>query len=463
MNQAWIDAYLDKHWDEMVEAMKILMRIPSISAEPDGPYPFGRKCAEALDTAFEMGRKMGMETQNDDYYGGSILMRGEKDEEIGIFGHLDVVPEGTGWQRPPYEPYVRDNWLFGRGSADDKAPAVVALYAMDCVKQSGTLPKRTVRLYLGCSEECGMQDISTYLERHTPPAFSFVPDASFSVCYAEKGICELELCADAPKKLLAYDAGTVSNAVAGLARASFAGNAPAFDAARWPNIHITQTEDGFTVEAVGRSAHAAFPDGSVNASAMLAAFICENGLVDAADEKTLRFVAECIKPYYGEKLGIAFETKEMGKLTAIGGTTRLKDGKLIQNINIRYPSGVDGSRIEQRITEAASAYGWTLAALHDDPPSFISPDDPTVRALDALSTKYIGETGGPYCMGGGTYARHLPRAVAFGPGIRGLKKPCEPGHGGGHQPDECVSLELLRKAFYVYAEAILKIDEMLES
>ena len=461
MEKAWIDAYLDQHWEEMVEAMKTLMRIPSVSGEPEGAYPFGKNCAEVLDTAFEMGRKMGMDTQNDDYYGGSILMRGEKDEEIGIFAHLDVVPEGTGWMQPPYAPYVRDNWLFGRGSADDKGAAVLALYAMDCVKQSGVLPKRTVRLYLGCSEECGMKDISSYLERHTPPAFSFVPDASFSVCYAEKGICEVELCADTPQKLLGYDAGTVSNAVAGLAHADFAGQAPAFDEARWPHIHITQKENGFTVEAVGRSAHAAFPETSVNASAMLAEFICENGLVDAAVEKTLRFVAECFKPFYGEKLGIAFETPEMGKLTAIGGTTRMKDGRLIQNINIRYPSGVDGSWLKRHIAETASAYGWTVCGLRDDPPSFISPDDPIIQALDALSGKYIGETGGPYCMGGGTYARHLPRAVAFGPGIRGLKKPCEPGHGGGHQPDECVSLELLRKAFYVYAEAILKIDETL--
>lgn len=234
MEKSWIDAYLDQHWEEMVEAMKTLMRIPSVSGEPEGAYPFGKNCAEVLDTAFEMGRKMGMDTQNDDYYGGSILMRGEKGEEIGIFAHLDVVPEGTGWMQPPYAPYVRDNWLFGRGSADDKGAAVLALYAMDCVKQSGVLPKRTVRLYLGCSEECGMKDISSYLERHTPPAFSFVPDASFSVCYAEKGICEVELCCRRAAKALGYDAGTVSNAVAGLAHADFAGQAPAFDEARWP-------------------------------------------------------------------------------------------------------------------------------------------------------------------------------------------------------------------------------------
>ena len=39
MKQEWIDAYLDVHWDEMVEAMKTLMRIPSVSGEAEGEYP----------------------------------------------------------------------------------------------------------------------------------------------------------------------------------------------------------------------------------------------------------------------------------------------------------------------------------------------------------------------------------------------------------------------------------------
>ena len=51
MKQEWIDAYLDVHWDEMVEAMKTLMRIPSVSGEAEGEYPFGKNCADVLDAA----------------------------------------------------------------------------------------------------------------------------------------------------------------------------------------------------------------------------------------------------------------------------------------------------------------------------------------------------------------------------------------------------------------------------
>ncbi|MGN1369451.1 MAG: M20/M25/M40 family metallo-hydrolase, partial [Aristaeellaceae bacterium] len=180
--------FFEAYWPNMLEDMQAWMRIPSVSREAEGPYPFGRACGEALDAALALGRAMGFDTENDDYTGGSILFRGTQAGEIGMFAHLDVVPEGEGWLHPPYSPYISDGWLYGRGSADDKGPAVVALYAMYCLKQMGYVPCRTIRLYLGCSEERGMRDIRAFLERHPAPDFSFTPDASFSVCYSEKGI-----------------------------------------------------------------------------------------------------------------------------------------------------------------------------------------------------------------------------------------------------------------------------------
>lgn len=54
-------------------------------------------------------------------------------------GHIDVVPTGPGerWTRDPFEPYIKDNWLFGRGSGDMKAGHVAALFAFDAVKRAG--------------------------------------------------------------------------------------------------------------------------------------------------------------------------------------------------------------------------------------------------------------------------------------------------------------------------------------
>ena len=84
-----------------------------------------------------------------------------------------------------------------------------------------------------------------------------------------------------------------------------------------------------------------------------------------------------------------------------------------------------------------------------------------VKELTALCSQVLGTEDKAYSMGGGTYARKLPNAVAFGPGIRGQKKPCSPGHGGGHQPDECVRIENLTNAMVIYIEALKRLDALI--
>ena len=178
MDEQIIDRFLDKYRTEYLDDIMSLVRIRSVST-PDsgGKYPFGSGCAEVLDAALAMGSRMGFAAENHAYYCGSILMPGMTKSEIGMFAHLDVVPEGDGWLKPPYSPYIKDGWLYGRGSSDNKGPAVTALYAMRCLQESGVRLRHTVRLFLGCSEENGMSDIEYYLKHFPAPEYSFVPDA----------------------------------------------------------------------------------------------------------------------------------------------------------------------------------------------------------------------------------------------------------------------------------------------
>lgn len=54
-----------------------------------------------------------------------------------FLGHSDVVPAGTGWERPPFEPFVRDGRLFGRGSTDMKGGLAAVLIALKALKDAG--------------------------------------------------------------------------------------------------------------------------------------------------------------------------------------------------------------------------------------------------------------------------------------------------------------------------------------
>ena len=114
-----------------------------------------------------------------------------KDAQLDILAHLDVVPAGDGWTvTKPFEPVVKDGKIYGRGTADDKGPAVAALYAMRAVNELGIPLKKNVRLILGTDEECGSSDITHYysVEKEAPMTFS--PDASFPVINIEKGRIE---------------------------------------------------------------------------------------------------------------------------------------------------------------------------------------------------------------------------------------------------------------------------------
>ena len=59
-----------------------------------------------------------------------------RDETVGILVHLDVVPEGDGWDYDPYGGEIHEGKIYGRGAVDDKGPAIACLYAMKALKDS---------------------------------------------------------------------------------------------------------------------------------------------------------------------------------------------------------------------------------------------------------------------------------------------------------------------------------------
>jgi succinyl-diaminopimelate desuccinylase len=145
-----------------------------------------------------------------DNYAGYIEM-GEGEDLIGILCHVDVVPEGTGWTHPPYSAEVEDGFLYGRGVSDDKGPFIMALYAMQYVRDSFDVPlNKRVRLVIGANEESGSAGVKRYKEIEGGFTCGFSPDAGFPLIFGEKGIVGMVLSANvasdkevASKKLMA--------------------------------------------------------------------------------------------------------------------------------------------------------------------------------------------------------------------------------------------------------------------
>jgi acetylornithine deacetylase len=71
-------------------------------------------------------------------------------------GHIDVVPVGSAdmWTNPPFEPVVRDGWLYGRGSGDMKAGLILNHYALLALRSLGYQPAGDVFQQSVVEEEC---------------------------------------------------------------------------------------------------------------------------------------------------------------------------------------------------------------------------------------------------------------------------------------------------------------------
>jgi succinyl-diaminopimelate desuccinylase len=162
---------------QFISDLQALVRFPSKLSEPVGDYPYGSAIGEALEWFLALGKEYGFDVVNVDHQAGYIEFG--KGEEIGILGHLDVVPVGEGWTHGPFNPVIENGKLYGRGVNDDKGPTMAAFYAMRVLKEMNVPLKRKIRLILGTDEESGMRCIKHYLTKYDPPVISFAPDATF--------------------------------------------------------------------------------------------------------------------------------------------------------------------------------------------------------------------------------------------------------------------------------------------
>ncbi len=307
-----------------------------------------------------------------------------------------------------------------------------------------------------------MGDVGHYLEHGKVPDYNLVPDSHFPVCYGEKGILRAELISPPlSPEVLDFCGGTAGNMVADRASLTLRSSPQLLEKLAGAE-GVSEDGDAVTITATGRSAHAARPEGSLNAIGVLAGMAAEKNLVSGAAKKIFAFVAEVCGEHSGEALGIQARHEEFGELTCVAGVVRVRDGRVMLHIDIRYPYNEKADVLAMVIKSRCIERGFTVEDVDDNPASYVERSGAFVSALADAYAKVTGDGAEPYIMGGGTYARKLPNAVAFGPSLPGGKKPqgLPGGHGGEHEPDEALCLGEFITALEVYASAIAKIDEI---
>ncbi len=456
------DAFIAQQEEHIIRDMAALVAVNSVEGEAAPGAPFGPGPKAALNAALAMAARMGFETKEAEGRVGWAILPGQTDSAIATVTHVDIVPAGDGWDADPFALRVQDGWLIGRGVLDDKGPAVLCLYAAkfldETYAEEGRAPKHTLHTVLGTNEESGMGDLPAYLSAVGEPAFCFSPDADFPVCVGEKGlfsgdIVSGDLGGDAV--ITEFSGGLAGNVVPALARCTVQTGGKAL--ANAPGIVVEAQSGTAIITATGKSAHAAKPEGGVNAIGVLVAYLLENGLAGEKERAFLELLNGILPRTDGGSLGIACRDEQFGPLTCIGGTIKMENGRMVQNINIRYPGATTGDALAEKIAQAAAKHGAALANSTDVPLFYQDPNSPEVQALLRAFEAATGEKGETFTIGGGTYARHFKNAVSFGPHFPAHKNP--PFAGAEHMANEGASLADMKTALKVY---ILALYELLD-
>jgi acetylornithine deacetylase/succinyl-diaminopimelate desuccinylase-like protein len=155
---------IDSAW---LEELSEWLRIPSISA--DSAHRDDVRAAGEWVCAFV--RASGADAELIDFNGRPLALgelRASRDAAsaatVLVYGHFDVQPPAPleRWESPPFEPTVRDEWLYARGVADDKGQLYLLLKAATQLAAEGALPVN-VRIACDGEEEIGGHTIVDWL------------------------------------------------------------------------------------------------------------------------------------------------------------------------------------------------------------------------------------------------------------------------------------------------------------
>lgn len=462
-----LSRYFAENREQIIADISALVAIQSDRQAPLPGKPYGEGPAACLEKALEIAAGMGFTVKNYDNYVGAVDFS-DAEKGLDILAHLDVVPVGDGWTvTEPFTPKLVGTKLYGRGTNDDKGPAVIALYAMKALKDLGVELKKNVRLIVGCDEECGSSDIAHYyaIEKEAPCTFS--PDAEFPVINTEKGSFTGHYTATfaedkALPRIVSVDAGTKINivpdkctaVVEGMTAAELASYLEEAAAATGAAFTAAEKDGLIEITCKAQSVHASTPERGNNAITACLTLLTMLPIADSEGYRALLAMDRLFPhgDFYGEAAGIAMCDEVSGKLTNTLDILHYDLTSLEGATDCRASICATDDNLTAVIRGKCEDLGLTLdPACKLRAPHHVPADSPFVQTLLKVYEDYTGKKGEPIAIGGGTYAHHLENGVAFGCTFPWS----EDNH--MHGDDEFVELEELLLAGQMFAQVIADI------
>ncbi|MDJ0754670.1 MAG: dipeptidase [Ardenticatenaceae bacterium] len=161
--------YAEGHKKRFLDELISYLRIPSVSTQPKHKEDL----LKAAEWTAEAMRSAGLEhvevipspVGRHPLVYADWLHAGPDAPTVLIYGHFDVQPPEPLelWDSPPFEPTVRDDYLYARGSTDDKGQAFIHIKMVESyLKTSGSIPVNVKFIYEG-EEENGGVTLSAFI------------------------------------------------------------------------------------------------------------------------------------------------------------------------------------------------------------------------------------------------------------------------------------------------------------
>ncbi len=160
--------YINQHKKRFLDELFEVLRIPSVSADP--------KFHDNVIEAAEFMKKKLLEAGADHVSlietEGFPVVYGDKIIDpalptVLVYGHYDVQPADPYelWETPPFEPVIRNEKIYARGSCDDKGQVYMHVKAFEIMMKTNSLPCN-IKFMIEGEEEVGSSHLNDFLRQN---------------------------------------------------------------------------------------------------------------------------------------------------------------------------------------------------------------------------------------------------------------------------------------------------------
>ncbi|ANY90545.1 MULTISPECIES: dipeptidase [Pseudomonas] len=478
-----------KYGKAATETLRELVAIPTFQVEgvPQHENPQFLKIADKIKALAE---GFGLSFRNIDNRVYEISLGDNDKEVVGIHAHADVVPVNPdnwklddGTRLDPFKVTLVGDRMYGRGTEDDKNGIVVALYALKVAKDEKLPLARQFKLLVDTTEETTGDAIPYYFARNPVPNYNLALDGGYPVVIAEKGYGTVMAsfhrrpATGTGAEVTTLTGGLATNQIPTTSVATLLGDNPAAlaDALNKAGAEYVKRNGGdFTIDAkvagkeviltvTGVSAHSSEPESGVNPVSRMLVFLNglgnqvplkQNHITDAA-----RYAADNWGlDYLGKQLGVNFEDKFMGPLTASLTYVGLDQKALKLAVNLRIPKGKPLATLKDELADKLGTWArgsHTSVAFEYslDEPMYRNPEGEWVKALLDVASQNLGLPHEFGTSAGATSVHDLPNGVQFGLAMPKVKYT-------GHNDNEFKTVEQFMLDLQIVSEMIARIGQM---